>query len=268
MPSSESYMVKQLRERAIMLSESVRDELDWIGELLWYHFLQHDRELTGVLEREELGSLVIDVFGNSDREFINIVLQDIEHDLEEEDEDFDGQTTFVELLEWLTAARASGLFGAAVDAQLQLRSVGLRVSSLFRFTPFEEQLSRRVRDKQSTQLQCSVENLEKTLYDVKVLKAHEQSRRLEESEKQKIKKYHKNLFGDKEKRSLAVMYTQLLAVEGRELLAVEKDVPKIAALLGHKLTFEESVVTKLCHGDSMDFNEFLKWWACRTVLRS
>eukprot|EP00755_Sulcionema_specki_P021327 Sspe_Gene.74001::Locus_45292_Transcript_3_4_Confidence_0.700_Length_511::g.74001::m.74001 len=134
--SSAPLDAKQMVTRALALHQDISDELEPRLALVWGLFTEHDRDLSGVLEQEELGAvslradrergstpqLVLDIFATRSRSFVDCVLQDLEATAIEDDDGAPcaGQVTFARFVEWFQDARRDGLFGAAFDAQLLL----------------------------------------------------------------------------------------------------------------------------------------------------
>eukprot|EP01064_Diplonema_japonicum_P012522 TRINITY_DN19960_c0_g1_i1.p1 TRINITY_DN19960_c0_g1~~TRINITY_DN19960_c0_g1_i1.p1 ORF type:complete len:268 (+),score=36.10 TRINITY_DN19960_c0_g1_i1:92-895(+) len=254
--------------RAMELTEDIRTELDLGGRVLWDCFLAHDRELNGVIECEEMGGLVRDLFQTNERRFITAILDDIDAEIYGEDTGLEGtDATFVEVYEWFGGLRRN-LLGAVFELQLKGRSVFNSLKSLISEPVYERYLQRSLEHHGVGCLEKAITGLEKTYYDVKVLQAHSRSQRLEDIENHKLRIYpHRKWFPEKRRAHLYIMFTQLLAVECKTTLTTAVDIPKAAALLGYNLSYEEHVVTKICHEEEMDFEGFIRWWACRSAIR-
>eukprot|EP00755_Sulcionema_specki_P021326 Sspe_Gene.74000::Locus_45292_Transcript_2_4_Confidence_0.700_Length_506::g.74000::m.74000 len=116
--SSAPLDAKQMVTRALALHQDISDELEPRLALVWGLFTEHDRDLSGVLEQEELGALVLDIFATRSRSFVDCVLQDLEATAIEDDDGAPcaGQVTFARFVEWFQDARRDGLFGGAVPS--------------------------------------------------------------------------------------------------------------------------------------------------------
>eukprot|EP01062_Namystynia_karyoxenos_P021156 TRINITY_DN18021_c0_g1_i1.p1 TRINITY_DN18021_c0_g1~~TRINITY_DN18021_c0_g1_i1.p1 ORF type:complete len:322 (+),score=136.41 TRINITY_DN18021_c0_g1_i1:73-966(+) len=272
---------EQLKRECLALADDIGACLRDGERVAWRIFLEYDRDLSTVLDSDEVACLVTDFFGNSSREFSDRVLMDMDQPEEGEGEG-DGQINFAEFLEWFEYRRSG--FGPQFEAQLRVRSITGGLASLFTSSPFEDNLTRKVDEIAAElsaghcaghggtpaaleDLQRCLEGLEKTLYEVKVWQSHERARAAKETEAQRWKRYSpQRTWSAKEQRTLRILFDQLLETERKDRLNVDVDLPKLCTILGYPFTFEENAMTKQLYAEDWSFEEFLRWWACRTKL--